>query len=160
MTDAGLFEWSMQQQGDGTHEPRPVSETDRQWLDQALKSAMVDLGKRMQDIKESLDASEAAPEAAGGSSAGGAEPGAGAVASLEEKEQLLDELMDLVENIDLARGGLACAGLHSWPSAQHCWHGGCCWWAIHGTVVHAPAGHLTSGRCCLAVIPHCTCAPH
>ena len=45
---------------------------------------MVDLGKRMVDIKEAL------------------EEGA---AGLEAKEQLLDELVELVESIDQAKGG-------------------------------------------------------
>lgn len=83
---------------DSTSAPRPLSEADRRWLDDALKSAMVDLGKRMADIKDSLDAA-----GTGGSSAAG-EASATPGASLEEREQLLDELMDLVDQIDLARG--------------------------------------------------------
>ncbi len=85
----GLFEWSMRYQ-DGTHatQPRQMSEEDRLWLEEALKSAMVDLGKRMQDIKQTLDQGL----------------GASSPRTLEEKEQLLDELMEIVESIDLAKG--------------------------------------------------------
>lgn len=86
------------QHQDGTSEPRPLSEADRRWLDDALKSAMVDLGKRMADIKDSLDAGS------GGGSGDAGDPALAGAASLEEREQLLDELMDLVDQIDLARG--------------------------------------------------------
>ena len=107
---AGLFEWSMQQQGDGTtSEARPLAEADRHWLEDALKSAMVDLGRRMQDITASLDAGTGG--AAGGTAAAGSDEAAAAAAlqaeegaSLEQKEQLLDELQDLIESIDLAKG--------------------------------------------------------
>ena len=35
----------MQQQGDGTtSEARPLAEADRRWLEDALKSGMIDLG--------------------------------------------------------------------------------------------------------------------
>lgn len=86
---------------DDTSTPRPLSEADRRWLDDALKSVMVDLGKRMADIKDTLDTADTAD--VGGSSAAG-EAAAAPAASLEEREQLLDELKDLVEQIDLARG--------------------------------------------------------
>ncbi|KAI3424718.1 hypothetical protein D9Q98_008107 [Chlorella vulgaris] len=89
----GLFEWSIAQQGDGTAAARPLTEQDRSWLEGALKSAMIDLSKRMQDIKATLDGGEAATAAESD-----AEP-----ATLQQKEQLLDELMDIVDSIDLAR---------------------------------------------------------
>lgn len=100
---AGLFDWSMQQQGDGDAPPRPMSEADRAWLENALKSAMIDLGKRMADIKGSLDAGGAG--AAAGDGGGGAEGEGASPASLEDKERLLDELQDIVDQIDLAKGG-------------------------------------------------------
>lgn len=115
---AGLFEWSMRyQDGTGpTSRPRELTEADQLWcvlvasrdarpsprlrtseahraspgacrLTEALKSAMVDFGDRLQDITAEL--------------AGGPEIGADVLA---EKEQLLDELMEIVENIDQARG--------------------------------------------------------
>lgn len=90
----------MRQQGDGTTAPRPMAEADKEWLDTALKSAMIDLGKRMQDIKETLDAGDGSAAEA---------DAAGEGASLQERERLLDELMDIVEQIDLARGGCCTA---------------------------------------------------
>jgi hsp70-interacting protein len=83
-------------QSDGTADPRPMSEEDRAWLEGALKSAMIDLSKRMQDIKLTLDS--------GDSGVGGGNDAAAEPATLEQKEQLLDELQDIVESIDLARG--------------------------------------------------------
>jgi hsp70-interacting protein len=97
-TRAGLFEWSIAQQGDGTAAARPLTEQDRSWLEGALKSAMIDLSKRMQDIKATLDGGEAATAAESD-----AEP-----ATLQQKEQLLGELMDIVDSIDLARGEWLC----------------------------------------------------
>ena len=100
----------MQQQGEGhSGQARPMTEADRRWLEDALKSAMIDLGKRMKDIKDTLDAGEAGSGAADG----------GSGASLEEREQLLDELMDIVESIDLARGGAAGACHQADSICQH-----------------------------------------
>lgn len=102
----------MQQQGDGTRpEPRPLLEEDRRWLEEALKSAMIDLNQRMKDIKETLEAGEGAEGAADAAAAEGG--GAAANVSLQDKERLLDELMDIVETIDLARGALRCC---CWPA--------------------------------------------
>jgi hypothetical protein len=66
-------------------------------LEQALQDCMKDFADRMKEITASL----------GGSSDGAAAEGgeADAVVSLAEKEQLCDELMEIVENIDYARGG-------------------------------------------------------
>ncbi len=52
---------------------------------------MVDLGQRMKEIKDCLDGS--------GSGDGAARP-----TTLEEKEMLLEELMELVEGVDQAKG--------------------------------------------------------
>lgn len=100
---AGLFDWSMQHREEGDGPPRPMSEADRHFLEDALKSAMIDLSQRMADIKESLDAGGAGA-AAGDGSAAAADSGS-SPASLEDKERLLDELLDIVEQIDLAKGG-------------------------------------------------------
>ena len=100
-----------------------MPEEERRWLEAALRSAMVDLGKRMQDIKVGLEGGDDLEEGVGsaegelqGASAAAVEgaaegePGtaaaaaAAAAASLAAKERLLDELMELVESIDLARG--------------------------------------------------------
>ncbi|PRW45487.1 Hsp70-binding 1 [Chlorella sorokiniana] len=98
----GLFDWSMQHREEGDGPPRPMSEADRHFLEDALKSAMIDLGQRMADIKESLDAGGAGA-AAGDSGAAAAGEGSSSSASLEDKERLLDELLDIVEQIDLAK---------------------------------------------------------
>ena len=127
----------MQHQSDGTSEAKAMPEEERRWLEAALRSAMVDLGKRMQDIKVGLEGGDDLEEGVGsaegelqGASAAAVEgaaegePGtaaaaaAAAAASLAAKERLLDELMELVESIDLARGaqwwwgrgGAACPG--------------------------------------------------
>lgn len=102
---AGLFDWSMQHREEGDGPPRPMSEADRHFLEDALKSAMIDLGQRMADIKESLDAGGAGAAAGDGGGAAAAGEGAAAPVSLEDKERLLDELLDIVEQIDLAKGG-------------------------------------------------------
>ncbi len=84
---AGLFEWSMRYQ-DGTRPtaPQAMSSEDRVWLEDALKNYMVDLSQRMKEIKDTLNGSQTRPT------------------TLEEKEMLLEELMELVEGIDQARG--------------------------------------------------------
>lgn len=65
-------------------------------LDQALQDFMKDFADRMKEITASL----------GSSSDGAAAEGADAEtdSSLAEKEQLCDELMEIVENVDYARG--------------------------------------------------------
>lgn len=106
----GLFEWSMNYQ-DGTNEgarPRELTEEDRHWLENALKTAMVDLGNRMKDIKESLDASGSETQPSDEI------PGSRlSTPSLQEKEQLLDELLDLVESIDQAKDLSTIGGLQT-----------------------------------------------
>lgn len=95
----GLFEWSMKYQSDGTSNIQgSLSEVDKEWLEEALRGAMVDLGKRLEDIKECLD--DGTPE---GSSQ--------TPATIEEKERLLDELLDLVESIDQAKDLSSIGGL-------------------------------------------------
>ncbi|KAK2077076.1 hypothetical protein QBZ16_004710 [Prototheca wickerhamii] len=95
----GLFEWSLQHQ-DGAGTAQPMSESERQWLEEAMKSSMVDLGRRMGEIKESLDAR-----------ASGERSGAEPAAELAEAERLLDELQDIVETIDAARDLATIGGL-------------------------------------------------
>eukprot|EP00889_Picochlorum_renovo_P003594 jgi/Picre1/30624/NNA_005985.t1 len=89
----GLFEWSMkyQEAGSSYQQGQALSEADKEWLEDALKNAMVDLGKRMVDIKEALDGEECS--------------------SIQEKETMLDELQDLVESIDQAKDLSTIGGL-------------------------------------------------
>ena len=91
-----LFEWSMKYQEDGStisQDDARLSVADREWLEDALKHAMVDLSKRMTDIKDALDE--------------------GQEISVEEKEQMLDELLELVESIDQAKDLSTIGGLQT-----------------------------------------------
>ena len=130
---AGLFDWSMQHREEGDGPPRPMSEGDRHFLEDALKSAMIDLSQRMADIKDSLDAGGAG--AAAGDGGGPAAGDGSGPASLEAKERLLDELLDIVEQIDLAKGGWRVRG-RVWPA----WWGAsqsCCCVGRRAAVVHS-----------------------
>lgn len=96
----GLFEWSMKYQSDGSGNAQgSLSESDKEWLGEALRSAMVDLGKRLVDIKESLD------------DVGGEDVSSISTTTIQEKEKLLDELLDLVESIDQAKDLSSIGGL-------------------------------------------------
>lgn len=57
-------------------------------LSNALREVMKDFVDRMREIKAKLEGKEGEPDAA----------------SLQEKEQMMDELMEIVENVDYARG--------------------------------------------------------
>lgn len=111
----GLFEWSMKHH-DGTTAPRPMPEGERQFLEDAMKSAMIDLGKRMTDIKDTLDTAGAVESGGGGGDEAAAE-GSGEAASppatLEQRERLLDELQDIVDQIDLAKDLHTIGGLQT-----------------------------------------------
>lgn len=111
----GLFEWSMSYQ-DGTNptgssNARPLSETDRQWLEEALKGAMLDLSNRMQDISIALNEPETTEEAS--------TPTTDVITTtttttpLEDKERMLDELMEIVESIDQAKDLSTIGGLQT-----------------------------------------------
>ncbi|KAG2483843.1 hypothetical protein HYH03_017299 [Edaphochlamys debaryana] len=115
----GLWEWSMKHAdgtGPGRFRPEDVDHDKMKWLDAALKHYMVDFASRMKDIRDKLSrdtplgtaASSAAD--AGGWDAGGGGAGSGGdggpdggMTDLEEREALLDELMDIVGSIDYAR---------------------------------------------------------
>lgn len=91
-----LFEWSMKYQEEGStisQDDARLSAADREWLEDALKHAMVDLSKRMTDIKDALDE--------------------GQESSVEEKERMLDELLELVESIDQAKDLSTIGGLQT-----------------------------------------------
>jgi hypothetical protein len=67
---------------------------------------MKDFAERMKEIKDVLD-SEGQPSPSGGGA--DQQPKAPApAATLEEKEDLMDELMEIVENIDHAKGEIGC----------------------------------------------------
>ncbi|KAG2434467.1 hypothetical protein HYH02_012296 [Chlamydomonas schloesseri] len=112
----GLWDWSLKH-ADGTgnsrFKPEDVDPEKMKWLDEALKSYMVDFGARMRDIKSKLASDTPSASAAGNKDKD--QSGAAAAAAdadgaegeedtdVEEKEQLLEELMDIVGSIDYAR---------------------------------------------------------
>jgi Sec-independent protein translocase protein TatA len=83
-------------------------------LDEALQDFMKDFADRMKEIKHAL--SDEGQPASGqqqqqqqqhqqGTDAAAGGSAAAAGVSLSEKEALCDELMDIVESVDCARGG-------------------------------------------------------
>mmetsp|Transcript_20175 Transcript_20175/g.43960 ORF Transcript_20175/g.43960 Transcript_20175/m.43960 type:complete len:420 (-) Transcript_20175:533-1792(-) len=109
----GLFDWSLKFQ-DGTKpsnfKPEEFTPERRAWLEEALKHYMANFADRMKEIKELLEKSQ--PAAAADSMQHGAKARDQDQADteegeeermLEEKEALLDELMDIVASIDYAR---------------------------------------------------------
>ncbi|GFR45340.1 hypothetical protein Agub_g6709, partial [Astrephomene gubernaculifera] len=129
----GLWDWSMKYaDGTGASRFRPedVDPEKMKWLEEALKHYMIDFSARMRDIKATLErdtsaaasASQQRQQGQGQQQAGGSDQGpvagggeeervgaaAGSVAGsaagdLEEREALLEELMDIVSSIDYAR---------------------------------------------------------
>lgn len=101
----------------------------RAWLEQAMQEFMKDFAERMREIKDALTGSAAqqqggtTDEGAGGSQLHGG-TGATAALSLAEKEALCDELLDIVESVDHARGAqskcLATASSSRRCTALHC----------------------------------------
>lgn len=86
--------------------PRPLSAEDRTWLEEAMKGAMIDLSNRMVDITSALNEGEGGSAAANAAAASTAPP-----ATLEEKERLLEELVEIVESIDQAKDLATVGGL-------------------------------------------------
>lgn len=75
-------------------------------LEKALQNYMKDFVERMKEIKDVLS-SGSAPTATAAADTPGATDAAGSsdkVATLAEQEALCDELMDIVESVDYARG--------------------------------------------------------
>lgn len=83
-------------------------------LDNALQEFMKDFADRMKEIKHALSdegqpaADQQQQQQQGAEAAAGSAAAAGL--SLAEKEALCDELMDIVESVDCARGGLSEGG--------------------------------------------------
>jgi hsp70-interacting protein len=92
--------------------PQQMAEADRQWLEEAMKEAMVDLNKRMQDIKSTLD--QAALETSTSTTSSDAQQEQEQRQQqqrVEDYERLLDELVEIVESIDYARDLATIGGL-------------------------------------------------
>ena len=66
--------------------PRQISEEDRKWFQEAMEAHTEDIYKRLRGIKDALESKADAPE------------------DVDEKLRLLDDLTEVVENIDYARG--------------------------------------------------------
>ncbi len=86
----GLFEWSIKNQDTNkpsdAHQPRQVSEEDRKWFQEAMEAHTEDIYKRLRGIKGALESKADVPE------------------DVDEKLRLLDDLTEIVESIDYARG--------------------------------------------------------
>jgi hypothetical protein len=63
-----------------------ISEEDRKWFQEAMEAHTEDVYKRLRGIKNALDSKSDIPE------------------DVDEKLRLLDDLTEIVENIDFARG--------------------------------------------------------
>jgi hypothetical protein len=85
---AGLFEWSIKQQegASGPGRARQLSEEDRKWFMEAMEAHTQDISKRMKEIKATLDERDDSD------------------AQVAEKLKLLEDLTEIVEHIDYARG--------------------------------------------------------
>eukprot|EP00208_Stichococcus_sp_RCC1054_P000545 CAMPEP_0206143006 /NCGR_PEP_ID=MMETSP1473-20131121/19018_1 /ASSEMBLY_ACC=CAM_ASM_001109 /TAXON_ID=1461547 /ORGANISM="Stichococcus sp, Strain RCC1054" /LENGTH=191 /DNA_ID=CAMNT_0053538229 /DNA_START=132 /DNA_END=704 /DNA_ORIENTATION=+ len=99
----GLLQWSIANAGSrgGNGEAAPPmapSEEDRAWFQEAMNSQL-NVAHRMREIKGWLE-----------------QEGAESAPTLEDKEQLLDELLDIVEDIDHARDLRPIGGL---PTLLH-----------------------------------------
>ncbi|KDD72740.1 hypothetical protein H632_c2952p0, partial [Helicosporidium sp. ATCC 50920] len=88
----GLLEWSLQHH-DGTRASQPMSAEDRAWLEEAMQSSVVDLGKRMQELTALL--SSRVPQAQ-------TEEISATSEAVLEMERALDELVEIVEHVDCA----------------------------------------------------------
>ena len=90
----GLFEWSIKNQDTNktsdAHQPRQVSEEDRIWFQEAMEAHTEDIYKRLRGIKDALESKADVPE------------------DVDEKLRLLDDLTEIVESIDYARGQSIC----------------------------------------------------
>ena len=84
-------------------------------LEEALTGYMKDFAVRMKEIKVLLDGGEACRQSDLGDQDAG---------SLEEKEELLEELMGIVGSIDYARGGGRGGGGRHCLSMGHSGNGG------------------------------------
>jgi len=96
----------------GSSRPEDFTPERRAWLSEALKSYMMDFAVRMKEIKQVL---ETPSEVSCGSDEEAAR-------KLEEREELLEELMDIVSSIDHARDLHKIGGLPPLMSLLNCVH--------------------------------------
>ncbi|KAL3161427.1 hypothetical protein ABBQ32_010316 [Trebouxia sp. C0010 RCD-2024] len=81
----GLFDWSMQHQSQEGGVPKQVTEKDRKWFQEAMAQYTVDYVQRMKQIKATLDESNDSADV------------------VQQKQDVLEELLEIVDNIDNAR---------------------------------------------------------
>lgn len=101
---AGLLQWSIANSGNNPDASRrvPPSAEDRAWFQEAMASQL-NVGKRMKEIKFCLDRAGTPEDAP----------------TVEQQQDLLDELHDIVEDIDHARDLRPIGGLPTLLSLLH-----------------------------------------
>jgi hsp70-interacting protein len=92
----GLLKWSIAH-SDGTQAPRQLSEEDKRFFAEAMESQTVDIIKRMKEISMVMNMPSEVLESQG--------------VTVEELEELLEELQEHVESIDMANDLHAIGGL-------------------------------------------------
>ncbi|DBA89950.1 TPA: hypothetical protein ACH3X2_004438 [Trebouxia sp. C0005] len=81
----GLFDWSMQHQSSEGAPPKQVTPEEQKWFQEAMAQYTVDHVGRMKQIKATLDQPDETADA------------------VHKKQDMLEELLDIVDNIDYAR---------------------------------------------------------
>ncbi|GJP38115.1 hypothetical protein CLOM_g22556 [Closterium sp. NIES-68] len=92
----GILKWSLTH-SDGTGPARQITEEERQWFNQAVQSAVVDVVQRMKEIGMLMGVTEEGLLAQG--------------VTVEEMAGMLEELQEHVESIDMANDLKAIGGL-------------------------------------------------
>ncbi|DBB04979.1 TPA: hypothetical protein ACH3X3_010256 [Trebouxia sp. C0006] len=81
----GLFDWSIQHQSSEGPPPKQVTPEEQKWFQEAMAQYTVDHVGRMKHIKATLDQPDETADA------------------VQKKQDMLEELLDIVDNIDYAR---------------------------------------------------------
>lgn len=105
----GLFDWSMQNQAPSGALPKQVTPEEQKWFQEAMSQYTVDHVGRMRQIKAALDQSAEAADA------------------VQQKENMLEELLDIVDNIDYARDLHTIGGLPTLLGLLQSSHAGIRW---------------------------------
>ena len=108
----GLFEWCIKNQDTSkpsdARQPRHISEDDRKWFQEAMEAHTEDIHKRLRGIKDALESKADVPE------------------DVDEKLRLLDDLTEIVESIDYARGQSVCKCQSFGMAILMCIHANAC----------------------------------
>ncbi|CAI5511251.1 unnamed protein product, partial [Closterium sp. Naga37s-1] len=92
----GILKWSLAH-SDGTGPARQITDEERQWFNQAMQAAVVDIVQRMKEISMVMAVTEEGLLAQG--------------VTVEEMAGMLEELQEHVESIDMANDLKAIGGL-------------------------------------------------